>query len=98
MKIYLSCFPANGWGVGSVIGFALSEDGQGLASHLSSSIDFSKHDMGLTSDWKHDHYQKSYPEGYELIWVDDADTDPRWQAALKLNKASHSDDEQKDIK
>jgi len=83
-KIYLACFPS-GFGA-DVIGYALGEDGQGLASHMSSSEDWSKHDMGLTGTWKHEHYAKVYPKGYELIWIDDADKDERWLKALELNK------------
>lgn len=87
VKIYLTCFPFN-WGRDrqDVEGCALGEDGQGLATHLSSNIDWSKHDMGLTSDWKHDHYAKVYPEGYELVWIDNPDQDERWQKALELNQ------------
>lgn len=85
-KIYLTCFPG-GFRSGDVMGYALGEDGQGLASHLSSNEAFSKHDMGLTSDWKHDHYAKVYPEGYELFWIDDAEHDERWLKAIELNKS-----------
>jgi len=53
-----------------VIPQALAEDGTALASHFCSSVGFAKHDMGITSDWKHDIYQKHYPDGYELEWVD----------------------------
>lgn len=86
-KIYLACFPQK-WGgrFEDVVGFALGEDGKGLASHLSSNVSFSKHDMGLTSNWKHEHYAEAYPDGYELIWIDDAKNDERWQKALALNK------------
>lgn len=86
MKIYLTCMPG-GFREGDVIGYALGEDGQGLASHLSSNVEFSKHDMGLTGDWKHDHYAKCYPEGYELEWVDDPETHEGWLKAVALNKA-----------
>ena len=92
-KIYLTCFPATGWGKDDVIGYALAEDGTGLASHLSSNEGFSKHDMGLTSDWKHEHYQKVYPNGFELVWVDDADNDERWQGAYKLNQEKNITEE-----
>jgi hypothetical protein len=44
MKIYLACFPG-GFRAGDVIGYALSENGEGLASHLSSAVYFSKHDI-----------------------------------------------------
>jgi hypothetical protein len=74
---------------GDVIGYALAEDGAGLGSHLSSSPDFAKHDMGLTSNWKHEIYQKHYPEGFELEWIDEDQLDKHegWQKAFALNKA-----------
>lgn len=72
-----------------VLGYALAEDGQGLASHMSSSIGFSQHDMGLTSDWKHNLYNAKYPEGYQLVWLDASELDAHkgFQAAYELNKA-----------
>jgi len=84
-KIYLAAFP---WAAGcsDVLGYALAEDGTGLCNHLSSSVTFSRHDLGLTSDWKHDIYDKHYPSGYQLIWIDNPGTHPGWQAALALNK------------
>ena len=90
MKIYLACFPG-GLREGDVIGVALGEDGQGLTSHLSSNKDFSKYDMGLTSYWKHDHYKATYPEGYELFWIDNPETDERWQKALDLFEKERTD-------
>ena len=88
-KIYLFCAPAQGWGPTDVVGYALGEDGAGLASHLSSSEGFSRHDMGLTSDWKHDIYNKHYPDGFELEWIelDQLESHPGYQAALARNKA-----------
>lgn len=82
-KIYLTCFP-NGK---DVTGQAVREDGVALAGHLSSNVDWAKHDLGLTSNWKHEIYQEKCPEGYELIWIDDPHTDPRWQDVLAKNKA-----------
>lgn len=92
IKIYLACF-SSGFG-SDVIGYALGEDGQGLASHLSSNSEWSKHDMGLTSDWKRDHYMKIYPEGCELIWIDNPDLDERWQKALELNRQGKTNTEE----
>lgn len=40
-----------------------------VANHLSTSEPRCKHDMGITSDWKHDIYNKVYPDGYELVWL-----------------------------
>ena len=85
MKIYLYCVPA-AW-PGDVIGYAVGADGLGLASHLSSTAAFSKHDMGLTSDWKHEGYRAAYPDGFELEWVDDPDNHEGLRAALRLNEA-----------
>jgi hypothetical protein len=50
---------------------AVSEDGVGLAGHTSSSYFWAKNDIGITSDWKHENYQKHYPNGFELVWLDD---------------------------
>jgi hypothetical protein len=83
-KIYLYCDPYGK--KGDVLGFALAEDGTGLASHLSSSLDFSRHDMGLTSDWKHECYAKHYSDGYELVWIDDPDNHAGWKAAFEKNR------------
>ena len=83
MRIYLACFKQS---EEAFFGFALADNGEALASHLSSSEQWSKHDMGLTSDWKHDHYTKCFPEGFELIWIGSPENDDRWQKALLLNK------------
>jgi hypothetical protein len=95
--VYLAAFPlGTGSGAvrgstrgGDVLGAALADDGTGLAEHLSSSVGFAQHDMGLTSDWKHDYYREHFPGGFELVWVDDPATHPGWQAALEKNKALH---------
>jgi hypothetical protein len=83
-KIYI--FVNSRWASGDVVALALCEDGIPLGSHFSSNEDFAKHDMGLTSDWKHDGYKAHCPEGYELEWVDDYKTHPGLQAAYKLNQ------------
>ena len=88
-KIFLWCAPCPTWGSESVIGYALAEDGTGLCNHLSSNVDFSKHDMGLTSDWHHDTYAKHYPDGFELEWIDDVDNNVELINALKINQELH---------
>lgn len=40
-----------------------------ITNHLSSGETWCKHDMGITSDWKHDIYNEMYPDGYELVWL-----------------------------
>lgn len=50
------------------IGVAYAEDGEQVASHFSSSLDWFRSDMGLrTCRWHHDQYAKKYPDGYELV-------------------------------
>lgn len=68
-KIY--CFINSGKGTDWQNVQALTEDGVFIAGHISSNEGYAKHDIGLTSDWKHEIYEKEYPEGYELEWVDD---------------------------
>ena len=40
-----------------------------ITGHWSTSEPWCKHDMGITSDWKHDIYNELYPNGYELVWL-----------------------------
>ena len=81
-KIFV--FPQTLWGGvnDSQACVALAEDGTPLAGHFSSSKEWAQHDMGVAghpvlldrekypSTWKHDLYQKHYPDGYEVEWVD----------------------------
>jgi hypothetical protein len=65
---------------------ALAEDGAVLAGHISSTEEFAKHDMGLTSDYHHKEYKIHYPDGFELVWVDDWENHKEFQAAFKKNQ------------
>ena len=79
---------------GDVIGAALAEDGHVLAGHWSSSRSFLRHDMGLTSDWKHAEYDKHYPTGWELVDLIDAgdlSAVPEYMAALEKNRTLHAE-------
>lgn len=86
-KIFLFCEPVSH---GDFAAHAIAEDGTGLGGHLSSSVEFAKHDIGLTSDWHHDEFRKHYPNGYEVEWIDQKDlaTHEGFQKALKLNRVS----------
>lgn len=66
-KIY--CF-INGGILGWLNVVGIAEDGHILSGHASSNELFAKHDIGITSDWKHDNYKEHYPDGYELEWID----------------------------
>ncbi len=81
-RIFLWAAPATGWGVDDLIGYAMTETGRVLATHLSSSYDWAKHDLGLTSDWKHEKYRAACPHGYELVWLDDPEAVAAWRDAM----------------
>lgn len=85
MKIY--CAVAGKYGSGDLQVVALAEDGEFVAGHMSSSVAWAKNDIGITSTRKHEHYQKEYPQGFELIWIDDIENDDRWKEAYAKNQA-----------
>jgi len=66
---------------------AVAEDGKVLAGHCSSHRQWAIHDIGITSDWKHEHYKEHYPDGYELVWLDDPANDEDFKKIIELNKA-----------
>lgn len=89
MKPKIYCWVNSGMGTDFQVVLAMAEDGHVLASHCSSSETWAKHDIGILGDWKHDAYAKHYPDGYELVWVDDAvpGAHPGLDAAYAKNKA-----------
>ena len=90
-KIY--CFINGKMALGYIV-VALSESGIGLGSHCSSSVEFAKHDIGYeNSDWKHDTYNKEYPNGWELIWVDNVENHAGLKLAIEKNKKLTADSE-----
>jgi len=85
-KIYAFCYVMEGWD--DLAGFALAEDGTGLAEHISSDEQWSQYDMTATPA-KREAYAKHYPDGYELIWLGcepDIEQHAELKAALKLNQ------------
>lgn len=54
---------------GDTMGYAVDKDINIIAKHYSSGINWTKHDMGISSDWKHDTYDEKFPNGYELAWI-----------------------------
>lgn len=70
-KIFV--FVNSGRGTDMVSGAALTEDGHFVAGHLSSCRSWFRHDMGLTSNWKHDLYLAHYPDGFDLVEVPDGE-------------------------
>jgi hypothetical protein len=66
---------------------ALAEDGHVLAEHVSSSVSWAKHDIGIGSTWKHEVYDQHYGSGnWELEWIEDTHLNPAFQEALLRNE------------
>jgi hypothetical protein len=63
---------------------ALAEDGNVLAGHASSNEYWARHDIGINSDWKHEKYKEHFPDGFELIWLDEPLNDEGFKKALAL--------------
>jgi hypothetical protein len=83
-KIY--CF-INGGIPGLLDVIAMAEDGTYLAGHGSSNEGWARHDIGISSDWKHDRYREHYPDGYDLVWLDKPKGHPGLQEAYARNQA-----------
>jgi len=85
-KNTIYCFINTTNSLGHIV-VAYAEDGTYLAFHCSSNIVWAKHDIGIGSTWKHDKYKAKYPEGYELIWLDEED--PQFKSFIDMvNKKS----------
>lgn len=78
----------NGGSPGWYSARAVADDGHALAGHICSSEGFMAHDMGITSTWKHDVYDKHFGQGnWHLEWVPNARNHAGLAAALELNKS-----------
>ena len=83
-KIY--CF-SNGGSNEWVKAMAMGDDGHVLATHACSSVAFMSHDLGITSDWKHEKYNEHFGvANWELEWVEDPKTHRGLQKAYKINQ------------
>lgn len=89
----------NGGSPGWYHAVALADDGHSLTSHICSGEGFMSHDMGITSNWKHEVYNKHFGEGnWTLEWVSNPETHTGLLAACALNKtlgeeAEHKEDQ-----
>ena len=59
----------NGGGPGLYHCIGLAEAGTVLAQHGRTTEEYAPHDLGVTSDWKHDLYREHYPDGFEVEFV-----------------------------
>lgn len=76
----------NGGRPGFYEAVAVGEDGLCLASHICSDERWMLHDMGVTSDWKHDTYDAWAPEGWEIEFIpsEELDTHEDLKKAITL--------------
>ena len=72
---------------------AMAEDGTALGGHICSSHSFIAHDMGINENgWKRDIYAEHYPDGFEVVWVEDPKHHAGLDAAYKLNQQRKPED------
>lgn len=79
-KIYVFCNQKGCTGRGDWHnGVAMTQDGEGLAGHVSSSHEFLKSDLGNHRlgyrGFTREEYDKRYPDGYEVEWLEGAALD-----------------------
>ena len=86
-KIY--CFIDGIMRMGCVV-VAVGADGEKLCSHLSSNKGWAKIDIGIESERKHDIYDKEYPDGWEIEWVDDPINHKGIKLAYERNKKKYN--------
>ena len=60
---------------------AISEEGHCIAMRTSVNTEWAKNHIGYTSKRCHNRYQSYYPNGYELVWVDDPDNNQEFSIA-----------------
>jgi hypothetical protein len=84
VTIFCWAEPAVGWRPSDVLVQAIDEDGEVLAGHLSSSVEWAKRDIEHPT--KLEVYAKKHPSGYVLEWVDDIDRHEGIQKAFVRNR------------
>jgi hypothetical protein len=79
------CFVNSGAGTDWQHVIAVAEDGEALAGHVSSSKAFAMHD--ITSEAKQGRFRAKYPDGCEVVWMDDPCNHPDFPALIEAVKA-----------
>lgn len=90
-KPFVFCFIIGEWGSdragrGDVSAVALAEDGIQLQAWTSSNREWAMHDLGVSSGRNHDVYRKHYPEGFNVVWIEDTKRDLRVVAAFERRR------------
>lgn len=84
----------NGGSPGWYNAMAICEDGVYLAGHVCSHPAYIPHDMGITSDWKHEAYNAHCGEGnWELELVEKPKKHAGLMAAYALNQKARAEAE-----
>lgn len=80
----------NGPPSGDAVAYAIAENGEVVASHFCSHEAWARHDLGMDGhcDWKHDAYNKRFPDGWDVEFVphDQIKTHPGLAEAYRLNQ------------
>lgn len=84
MKRNIFCWVNSGKGTDWQVVMAIAEDGTCLASHVSSSDGWARRD--ITSPDKLAKYEAHYPDGYDVVWVDNAANHVGLAAAYAKNQ------------
>lgn len=94
-KIY--AFINGRFGKNDFVVVAMAEEGTVLANHVSSSRQWAKHDIGVTSNWKHEVYNQFYMNGWDIEWItrEEAPTHEGFQRALEQHHERYGEDSDK---
>lgn len=63
----------------------ISETGDGVINIHANNIEDAKEKTGLTSNNLHELYNKLFPEGWTIKWVDDPENNSELIKAIKIN-------------
>lgn len=93
-KIFVTAFPLED---GKFMGFALAEDGEGLAQQICVNKIWVRHAMGVNSRWFRQKYRQKYPDGFRVIDLTEASDrqlkrNDEYMKALELNAAMPADE------
>jgi hypothetical protein len=92
-KVYVFCNTRDCEGTEWHSMVAIAEDGTYLAGHICSHHGFAAHDMGIDPDgWKRDTYAKHYPQGFEVVWIEDPTKSNALDAALAAGRVASQAD------
>lgn len=72
------------WGP-TFIAYTMAQDGSPLGQMSVPNVEWAKANLGVTTTTRHDKYADEYPLGFEVVWLEDPEQDPRWWRAKFFN-------------